>query len=93
MRQKKYRVKKIWNGFVSVRDYVVEDCVKNNLDLVILLDNQSMTIKCSDLSNPLNIIKREFISKFDGRPYKLYDFRWVPDNIPNQIKLIMETQR
>ena len=46
-----------------------------------------MTIPLSELEEPFQMHKREFISKYNGTKYELYDFKFVPNN-KNQMELL-----
>ena len=82
----KYTVKKLFNGFASVRDHIIKKAIKENDDLVIEFEDKEMTVPLSDLENPFQLHKREFISKYNGTKYKLYDFKFIPGD-DNQEKL------
>jgi hypothetical protein len=72
----KTKVKKLFNGFASVRDYIIKKCVDKREDLVIEYDGDSMTIPLSTLIRPFQIHKTKFKSKFNKGSYTLYDFKW-----------------
>lgn len=75
-------IDKIFNGFVSVRDYLVKKCVALRQDLVIIHDGKKMTVPFETIENPMRfqIHKTKFKSKFENKPsYELYDFTWRPD--------------
>ena len=73
---KKYDVKKLWNGRVSLRDYIVEEQIKKNKSIIVRYQDDTMIL------SPLQLEKRdsmtECISKFNGQKYKLYDYVWKP---------------
>ncbi len=71
-------VKKLWNGFVSIRDYEVRDAIEEG-GLIIKLNDKQMTLGPRALERGLEIISKVFISKTGGRNYKLIDFKWSPD--------------
>ena len=79
----KTRVKKIFNNKVSIRGYIIKGLIDNNDDLIISYGTETMTIKHQDLNKGTtdnNIYK----SKYDGREYKLVDYTWTPDVIPDK---------
>ncbi len=82
---KKYDVKKLWNGRVSLRDYIVEEQIKKNKSIIVRYQDDTMIL------SPLQLEKRdsmtECISKFNGQKYKLYDYVWKPAD-KNQRELI-----
>ena len=87
MNQTKYKAKKLFNGFASVRDYIIKKAIKSKSNLVIEFDGKEMTIPLSELEEPFQMHKREFISKYNGTKYELYDFKFVPNN-KNQMELL-----
>ena len=82
----RYKVKKLFNGFASIRDYVIDKCLDSECNLIIEFEDKEMTVPLSDLDSPFQLHEREFISKYNGTKYKLYDFKFVPNN-NNQEKL------
>jgi hypothetical protein len=88
---KSCKIKRLFNGFASVRSYIVEDCIKNNEGLQILYGGETMTITHAALSGkePFQIHKKEFTSKFSGESYELYDFKFKPDE-GKQLNLLGE---
>lgn len=75
---KTYYVKKIFNGFVSVRSPIIQSCLKKKQSLRIVYNGKEMIIPMQKLRNPFQLHSRTFTSKFNGKPYKLYDFRFKP---------------
>ena len=82
----RYKVKKLFNGFASIRDHIIDKCLDSECDLIIEFEDKEMTVPLSDLDSPFQLHEREFISKYNGTKYKLYDFKFVPNN-NNQEKL------
>ena len=82
----RYKVKKLFNGFASIRDHIIDKCLDSECDLIIEFEDKEMTVPLSDLDSPFQLHEREFISKYNGTKYKLYDFKFVP-NDDNQEKL------
>ena len=77
----KYRVKKTWNGLVSVRDYIVKDCIDKNDSLCIIYKDKSMTIPANELKDrAFQCHKTDIRSKFNSGTYQLYDFKWEIDD-------------
>jgi|TARA_R100000789_G_scaffold100490_1_gene111041 hypothetical protein len=75
----KYKVKKLFNGFASIRDHVLQRALKRKENLIIEYRGQRMTVPYSKLRNPFQIHKKEFRSKYNGKIYELYDFPFEPD--------------
>ena len=79
-----YKVKKLFNGFASIRDHILKKCVDSENDLIIEFEDKKMTVPLSKLKNPFQLHKKEFISKYDGSKYKLYDFKFIPNDIKQE---------
>ena len=75
----KYLVKKVWNGHVSVRDYIVKRCRQDREDLIIDYNGEEMVIPYKALLNPRQLNPKKIRSKFKGE-YTLYDFVWAPED-------------
>jgi len=77
---KTINITKKFNGIVSVRDYVVEGCIKKKEALVISHEGQLMTLSVEDLkSKRFQITRKEIPSKYKGS-YFLYDYKFVSDS-------------
>ena len=76
----RYKVKKLFNGFASIRDHIINKCLDLECDLIIEFEDKEMTVPLSDLDSPFQLHEREFISKYNGTKYKLYDFKFVPSD-------------
>jgi len=77
------RVKKLFNGCVSIRDYKVNQALKNKEGINIKLDNEEMFIPYSQLleGKKSNLAIR---SRWGDNVYDLIDYKFIP----NQGKLI-----
>lgn len=85
--QKKVTVKKLWHGYVSVRDYIITEAIKAHQNLIVYFNNQHMTIPYTELHKGIeneDVFKSK--QKF-GQTYRLVDFNWRPDT-EIQISLI-----
>lgn len=84
-----YKVKKLYNGFASVRDFIIERCIRENQDLVIDFEGKKMGVPLEHLKKPYlyQIHRRKFQSKFkEGQSYELYDVFFVKDrNIKKKV--------
>ena len=76
---KKYPVKKLWNGRVSLRDYIVEKHIRNKEPIKVIYNMDEMVLSVRELENrdSMTTVK----SKFDGKSYKLYDYVWRPQDL------------
>tara|TARA_R100001443_G_scaffold16570_2_gene26714 strand:- start:8004 stop:8270 length:267 start_codon:yes stop_codon:yes gene_type:complete len=86
----KVQVDKIWLGKVSIRDYIYKKCLKKKESLGITHGTEYMFIPYDKLKQAKQITNESFISKFNGKKYKLIDFDWKPfkPENPNQEKLL-----
>lgn len=76
---KTYRIKKLFNGYASVRSTVIEQCKRYNKYLLIEYMDKSMLLSPIELDTK----KKQFnpnkiISKFNGI-YYLYDYEFTPN--------------
>ena len=74
----KVKVKKLWHGAVSVRDYIVKDCQSRGEDLIIEFEDKQMTVPHSMLLFGHKNHQRN-VSQFKEEVYDLIDFTWKPD--------------
>ena len=77
---KYYHIEKLFNGFCSIRDYLVRQCIQDNKSLIILYQGKSMVLTPQDLKTKKHQLNsNRFISKWQGS-YALWDYEWMPDN-------------
>ena len=70
---------------VSVRDYIVKDCISKGIILRIKFKNQFMDLSPEELkSQAFQMTKRSFSSKFKNQKYQLLDFYWKPSVEKNE---------
>jgi hypothetical protein len=75
-----YHARKIYNNCVSVRDYVIRQCLLNNDGLVIEFSGEKMFLDIPDLRDAWQqLTKKSFNSKFRPQKYELFDFPWRPN--------------
>ena len=78
-------IRRLFNGLASVRDYVIKRCHKEGKDIIFVLGNEKMTVLHKELkSKSFQLSEKTFISKFNGKPYALIDFKFKPDKELNQ---------
>ena len=70
------KVNRLFNGIASVRDYIVQECKDKEEKLVILCNDQKMTV---NFDKAFQISSRKFKSKFNDMEYQLVDFKFIPD--------------
>ena len=79
------KVKKLWNGCVSLRENWIKLGMANGglcVELKIRGKTQGkMKVDCNTLASTLQKPSLEVISKIDGKPYKLFDVMWVPVDV------------
>ncbi len=76
---KRVKVKKLYKGFASVRDYIIKDCLKKETGIIIEYGNKYMTVPYEKLKSALQLHRKKFESKFSDRKYELIDFKFYPD--------------
>lgn len=75
----KKRVRKTIYGCVSLRDYIVEECIAKNEDLTIQYGEKEMTIPASivgEVGRKSTVCKSKY-PPYDS--YQLINFNWRPD--------------
>jgi hypothetical protein len=75
---REYPVKKLWNGRVSLRDYIVEKHIRNKEPIKVVYNMDEMVLSVRELEkrDSMTTVK----SKFNGKSYSLYDYVWRPQN-------------
>lgn len=77
---KTIRINRLWRDLVSIRDYVVQDCIKKNHSVRVLYGEKSMTLTPKDLRKGFQTLgNKKFNSKYGGK-YELVDFKWLPSS-------------
>ena len=76
------KVKKIYNGKVSPRDYRVQECLKRGEDLIIKVNDEKMTIP-KDMVQNFTHSGVIIPARWGQHPtYELLDYEWNPDVNP-----------
>ena len=79
------KVKKLWQGCVSLRENWINLGIANGgLCIELKIQGKSkgkMRVNPITLSSLLQKTSLEVISKIDGKPYKLFDVSWVPEDV------------
>jgi hypothetical protein len=76
---KKYKVNRLYQGYASIRDYVVHTCIADQSPLEVHFNALTMTLSPQDLvMKRKQFNKRKFISQYQGY-YSLYDYKFVSD--------------
>jgi len=84
----KYKAKKSFKGFVSVRSYIVDKAIAKKQDLIIEFDGKIMTVPNDYLRTAGQLHKKKFKSKFDNKEYELYDFFFLADSDKGTVKVL-----
>ena len=85
MPSKTIPIRRLFNVLARVRDYVIKRCHKEGKDIIFVFNHQKMTILNKELeSRSFQLSEKKFISKFNGKPYTLIDFKFKPDKETNQ---------
>ena len=79
------KIKRLWHGFASIRDYIIKDSIKKREDLKVIFNGQEMTINWDKLCEGKDN-KEIFKSKHNDLEYYLIDYLWKPEQ--SQRKLL-----
>ena len=74
----KVEVTKIWLGKVSVREHIYKKALRKKESLGITHGKEYMFIPYENLKKAKIYTDQKFISKYDGKTYRLVDFDWKP---------------
>lgn len=86
MKTYKTKIKRLWHGNASLRNYFVENCIKKQRDIEITCGKEKMTIKWQDLDKGIRN-KEWFHSQHRNQIYCLIDFKWIPEQEKQQTLL------
>jgi len=75
--------------FVDIYSYDVQRCIKKNEQLVIEVGEEKMIIPPERLKSYHKLTKEKFISKFGGKDYYLYSYRWKPTTPDDELKMLI----
>ena len=76
---KKKKIKRLWNGLASIRDYEREKYIKEG-GVILVLKDQQMTLTPEKLRwGMFQTSGRKFPSRFGTPAYSMYDIRFIPD--------------
>ena len=75
----KVKVKKLFLGHVSIRDYIVEKAIKKEQGIVVSYKDLKMTIPLEQLKIRFQFHHQKFDSRFNNKKYELIDFRFKED--------------
>lgn len=81
MKTKKIKIKKLYNGCASIRDYIVKKCIEEEKEIRVHYRNWEMTLTVENLKNCFQFHNQIFKSKWGTNSYQLYDFNFIPDNL------------
>ena len=74
----KVEVTKIWLGKVSVREHIYKKALRKKESLGITHGKEYMFIPYENLKKAKIYTDQKFISKYNGKTYRLVDFDWKP---------------
>lgn len=76
---KKRKIKRLWHGLASLRDYEVEDAMREG-GIVLTCGEEKMTLAPEQLKKGFQTAPQPFKSKIiSDMTYTLIDFQWKPD--------------
>lgn len=82
----KTKIKKLFCGHASVRDYIVQKCINKNEALIVVYNNRIMTVPITALKLAKSKFHGlRFYSQFKyNTSYKLLDFPFISDNMKDK---------
>jgi len=82
MKNKKVTVKKLYEGFASIRSYIVEKCIIESRGITIHYKNFIMSLNGDEVKEKfVKLHELEFDSKYSNTKYKLIDIKFKPDSL------------
>lgn len=83
MKPKIFNAKKLLNGYVSIRDYVITECLSRNQSILVKYEGEKMLLTPEDLlKKRVQFHGISFQSKYDSRSYTLVDYKFVVPDKP-----------
>jgi hypothetical protein len=79
--KRKIRVTKTYKGCIDLRDYDVDDAIKDGNSIEVELNKKVMLLSPGQLKDDIRAISKTFPSTKGGKSYKLYSYIWEPDEI------------
>ena len=79
MTNKKVKIKKLFLGHISIRDYIVEKAIKKEQGITVSYEGMKMVISLEQLKHRFQFHQQRFCSKFSEKKYELIDFKWKPN--------------
>jgi len=76
---KKVKIKKLFLGHVSIRDYIVEKAIEKEQGITVEHEGMNMVIPLEQLKHRFQFHQQQFCSKFSEKKYELIDFKWKPN--------------
>jgi hypothetical protein len=87
-----FQCSKLDKGMVIIFDYRLDECYKTGSDLVLKFKGREMLVPHSQLkTRAKKLTNRRFPSKFNGKNYGIYHFKWEPTDKLEE--LIVEKQQ
>lgn len=75
---KEVRLKRLYNGIASIRDYIWERLVKSDMGICFRCNGAVMYVEPWEVKQAVPG-SHTFVSKYDKTPYRLVDFTWRSD--------------
>ena len=76
---KKIRLKKLFLGHASIRDYIVEKAIEKKQGITVEYEGMKMVIPLEQLKHRFQFHQQKFQSHFSEKKYELIDFRFKED--------------
>lgn len=72
------------NGNIGIRDYLVNQAIENNEQLIVTFNNEKMALSPLELKRG-DIGSKQFESKIDDKSYRIIYYKWNPINEVNPL--------
>lgn len=72
------KLNRLYGGDVSLRDYTVDGAIEKGESVEVSCHGQTMYLTLDDLKRGVRGTE-EYQSKFNGKTYRLVDFKWKPN--------------
>ena len=76
---KKIKIRKLFLGHISIRDYIVEKAIENEEGIAVEHEGMKMVIPLEQLKHKFQFHTQRFQSHFSEKEYELIDFRFEED--------------
>jgi hypothetical protein len=88
-----FEKKKLYKGLIELRDYEIENAIKENESVKLIYDGQFMILTPTKLKKEKIFINTQKSIINDGQTYHIYGFRWKPTSrLDEQVEINFDTR-